>query len=220
MSDARRWRTIMKRLAYLRAEASDFVDTFEESVKEIEEKLGGKKKNETPPPQEGVPNAPESETGTSKELSKTSGMSNKSNQTPPQSKEEDLKEKVESPPPEEIPSDDVEVHYKRLWKAIARVTHPDVVGGDEEMISLYKAASAASEKKARGELLDVASEVGIQLKDPHPKMLEDATSRCSHYEAMIRKIGDSVAWQWKHAPEATRQEIIDLILRSRGKKES
>lgn len=214
MSDARRWRTIMKRLAYLRAEAADFVETFEESVKEIEEKLG--RKRETPPHQENIPAVGE----TSRELSKSSEDVERTDSHSPKSKSETREAEINTPTAEETPTDDVEVHYKRLWKAIAKVTHPDVAGSNEELLTLYKAASVASEKKARGELLDIASEVGIHLKDPHPKMLEDAAVRCRHYEAMIKKISDSIAWQWKHAEEGTKAEIIDLILRTRDKKES
>ena len=39
MNDSKRWRTLMKRLAYLRAEAAESVESFEESVKEIEKNI-------------------------------------------------------------------------------------------------------------------------------------------------------------------------------------
>jgi hypothetical protein len=64
----------------------------------------------------------------------------------------------------------------------------------------------------------VASEVNAQLDNPHPALFNDLSKRCAHYEQMIRKIRDSVAWQWKNAQENTKTEIVDLIKSKREEK--
>jgi hypothetical protein len=207
----------MKRLAYLRSEAADFVDAFEESVKEMEEKLGGKQAPENSSNLDTKNNVvTKSEVSTSRDLLTTNYRAQQShNEKKADVKPESLKNSDEnSVTPAE---NDVEGHYKKLWRTIARLTHPDVVGGDSELIALYKAASAAHEKGSRGELLDIASELSVQINDPHPRMLSDAVARCAHYEGMIKKIGGSIAWQWKNAEESKKSEILDLIKRSRDK---
>lgn len=197
----------MKRLAYLRAEAAESVDSFEESVHEIETRIDGKEKPEESGPSE-INNIPVNETST--HIAKIYGKTDEPRETVESQKVEDKS------PPEE---DEVRSHYKRLWRIVARLTHPDVVGNNEELIDLYKAASAAYEKDRRAELLDVAAEVNAQLESPHPKMFEDIENRCVHYETMIKKIRESVAWQWKNAKEGTKKDIIDLIKSRRSEKE-
>lgn len=222
MNDSKRWRTMMKRLAYLRAEASEAVELFEESVKEIKEKVGEAEETEVEPV-----SPPAASPSTSKEMITMAYVV--IDETHSEWKER--RKKYEPPKPESpkdveeervvaVPEDDeLKPHYKRLWRVVARLTHPDVSGNDPEMTLLYKAAASAHEKDKREELLDVAAEVNAQLESPHEKMLEDIARRCSHYEQMIKKIRDSVAWQWKHAQEGTKKEIVELIKSKREEKD-
>lgn len=205
----------MKRLAYLKSEAADCILTFEESVKEIEDKIGNKKKSPTTQPvvNEEISCSPEK--SESRDVVKT--FPEKSEQPRPgrevKSHENDEEGKRDG-------ESEADVQYRKLWRAIARMTHPDVSGDNDNNVALYKAAAEAHEKKKRGELLDVASEIGIVLPDPHDMLIEDAHKRCEHYENLIIKVRGSVAWQWKNSSESTQKEIIDLILKTRAEKQS
>lgn len=214
MNDAKRWRTLIKRLAYLRAEASEAVESFEESVSEIESRIEEKEKSVVIDPNDIVEGSKIPVNETSKHMTKFTGKSEEKSSGATETKQES---KIETPSMDDS-GDEVKHHYKRLWRVVAKLTHPDAVGNNDELITLYKAAASAYEKDRRDELLDVASEVNAQLEKPHPKMFEDLDKRCNHYEAMLRKIRGSVAWQWKNAQEGTKQEIIDLIKSKREEK--
>ncbi len=214
MNDAKRWRTLIKRLAYLRAEASEAVESFEESVSEIESRIEEKEKSVVVDPNNSVEGSKIPVNETSKHMTKFTGRSDEKSSDTTEAKQES---KIE-PPSMDNSVDEVKNHYKRLWRVVAKLTHPDAIGNNDELITLYKAAASAYEEDRRDELLDVAAEVNAQLEKPHPKMFEDLDKRCSHYEAMIRKVRGSVAWQWKNAQEGTKQEIIDLIKSKREEK--
>jgi hypothetical protein len=224
MSDpSKRWKTMMKRLAYLRAEAADSIESFESSVKEIEDRIktgSGEKKEDS---QESNPPAAAPDGPAAALASKEMTLSGAGADPPPRGRDkgkEGRRSPEEATEEEAAPEgeDELTTQYKKLWRAIARLTHPDVAGEDPDVEALYKAASAAHERGRREELLDVAAEVGVQMRDPHPKMLDDLNRRCVHYEEMIRKVRASIAWQWGGAEESVKAEIVDLVLKSKGKK--
>jgi hypothetical protein len=205
----------MKRLAYLRSEASESVDDFDSAVKDIESQIGKDKgKSPDPPTASGATESRPSHEEPRDIIPSRGG-------DPPKESRDNGRTQGESgsegPEVQDPQGDPVSVQYKKLWRAIARMTHPDVVGDDPEMTALYKAAAAAAERGRREELLDVSSELSIHLADPHPTLLDDVERRCVHYEALIRKVRASVAWQWKHSGEEAKAEIVDLILKSREK---
>jgi hypothetical protein len=203
----------MKRLAYLRAEASEAVDSFEESVNEIETRIDNKENSSVVDTKEGVEGSKIPVNESSVHMTKFTGKKEETSSGAAAHVGGIIEEPAITPA-----DDDLKNHYKRLWRVVAKLTHPDAVGNNDELISLYKAAASAYERDRREELLDVASEVNAQLEKPHPKMFEDLDKRCVHYESMIRKIRGSVAWQWKNAQEGTKQEIIDLIKSKREEK--
>lgn len=215
MKDSKRWRTLIKRLAYLRAEASEAVESFEESISEIETRIEEKDgKSPLQDVKDSVPGDEIPAVNVVSHLIKYSGVSGSqenigSSSTP-------VWEAPEEPHKEA--DDEVKTNYKRLWRIVAKLTHPDAVGNNEELVTLYKAAANAYERDRRDELLDVAAEVNAQLDNPHPTLFDDLSRRCVHYEQMIKKIRDSVAWQWKNAQENTKKEIVDLIKSKREEK--
>jgi len=216
MKDSKRWRTLIKRLAYLRAEASEAVESFEESVSEIESRIEEKDGKTTISEGKDVAKSDDipATNAVSHLIKFTGGRADRedcgSSSVSSKSSPEETRQEEES--------DEVKTNYKRLWRVIAKLTHPDAVGNNEELITLYKAAASAYERDRREELLDVASEVNAQLDNPHPALFDDLSRRCVHYEQMIRKIRDSVAWQWKNAQENTKKEIVDLIKSKREEK--
>jgi len=216
MNDSKRWRTLIKRLAYLRAEAAESVESFEESVKEIEKNIEEKQDLTSIERIEKDDGEIPAVSGTAMIKFFAGKSSGGRGQT------EERKAAVVTEPEAETKedSDDLKSHYKKLWRVIARLTHPDSVGNNEELVALYKAAAVAYEKDRRDELLDVASEINVHLDNPHPGMIADLNRRCLHYEGMIKKIRDSVAWQWKNAQEGAKKEIIDLIKNRRSEKKT
>lgn len=210
----------MKRLAYLRAEAADCVDTFEESVKEIEDRLGSRKKDSSSQASTNEENSTSKKDNKSSTDMVVSTEKKESRQNPVAEDAKRTSEASEGNGGEhqDVGESESDVQYRKLWREIAKITHPDVSGDDEEVTTLYKAAAEAHEKKRRGELLDVAAEVGVILSDPHEILLVDAQKRCVHYENLITKVRDSIAWQWKNSAEATQNQIIELILKSRSEK--
>lgn len=219
MSISKTWRKLMRRLVYLRAEAMDIVEEFEAAVKEIEAQTNvnptsneGVEQNSIEPAVEETTQTSEENLSTSREITKRETREKKS--------VSDAEAPAGAFQEQQIDNDDeVNSHYKRLWKAIAKKTHPDVAGEDEELLTLYKAAAKAWEKKNRGELLDVAAEVAIDIESPHRRLMSDAEGRCLHYEEMIRKVKSSIAWQWRHAEEGKKKAIVDLILKSKSEKQ-
>lgn len=212
----------MRRLVYLRAEAMDAVEEFESAVKEIEVQTSTKETDEKqdvpidPTEKSGEPpgtRLDETPQSNSKELMrrlmKDGERGTHGSRTHDGIKLEDVLADN---------GDEVSSQYKKLWRAIAKKTHPDVAGDDEELTLLYKAAAAAWEKKNRGELLDVAAEVSIDLESPHRRLMSDAEGRCLHYEEMIRKVKSSIAWQWRHAEDDKKKVIVDLIAKSKAEK--
>lgn len=206
----------MKRLAYLRSEAAESVDDFESAVKDIEGQIGKDK-----------PGEPQATVGVD---STSSAASESSLDIVPSKLKDDrtrvkvgvgekLSEEICDSNDQDSLEDPATIQYKKLWRAIARLTHPDVVGDDPEMMILYKAAASAAERRKWEELLDISSELCVPLSDPHPVLLAGADKRCVYYENMIRKVRSSVAWQWKHSGDEAKAEIVDLILRSRDKKD-
>lgn len=215
MNDSKRWRTLIKRLAYLRAEASESAESFEESVNEIETRIKDGKSS----------NSEEKSNEKSDEIPTTNAVSYLVKFSGERSKQENSETSTEAsiPPPKEIcqeeeADNEVKKNYKRLWRIVAKLTHPDTAGNNEELIILYKAAASAYERDNRNELLDVAAEVNAHLENPHPTMFDDLNRRCVHYEQMIKKIRDSIAWQWKNSQENTKKEIVDLIKSKREEK--
>lgn len=203
MSDSKRWCTLMKRLAYLRAEASETLDIFEESISEIEARIKNKENSDVIFPKD----AEDSKIFAVNshqiiKFTKNQESSCNFNESVSNSIQENLKDEA---------LDVDKKNYKRLWRAIAKMSHPDIAGNNKAFVILYKVAADAYEHDKREELLDIASEINVQLDNPPTKMLEDINRRCLYYEQMLKKIKDSITWEWKYSQENRKKEILDLI---------
>lgn len=209
MSDSKRWRTLMKRLAYLRAEASETLDIFEESISEIEARIKNKENSDVIFPKDAEDSMTFAVNSHQmiKFTTKSQESSGNFNESVSNSIQENLKDEA---------LDVDKKNYKRLWRSIAKMTHPDIAGNNKEFVNLYKVAADAYEHDKREELLDIASEINVQLDNPPTKMLEDINRRCLYYEQMLKKIKDSITWEWKYSQEARKKEILDLIKSKRA----
>jgi len=122
---------------------------------------------------------------------------------------------------EDLPTDDVPERpeeFRKMWKAIAAVTHPDRTGDDPEKTELYKRAAAAWSKGDHAELLSVAMDLGISPPEDSELGLRVLEETATDLEKQIAATESSVLWTWAAAPPEKKQQIIDLYLGSRGKK--
>lgn len=104
--------------------------------------------------------------------------------------------------------------FKELYHNIARASHPDVTGNDEQMTKLMKHASQANENHDLIEMLDIHETLGLEdpdLSDDHIKIIED---NIKQKEQQIELFKSQDAWVWYHADPVTRDRIEKLILQS------
>lgn len=125
------------------------------------------------------------------------------------------------PNEEEVPPGDFvdrPEDIKKVWKSIAAITHPDKTGNDPEKTELYKRASEAMNKGSFDEIFRIAVQLGIDLPDMGDNGVEILQSISSDLEKKLKDSETSVLWMWGTTSPEKRQGIIDIYLRSRGKK--
>ena len=119
------------------------------------------------------------------------------------------------------PKDVVTEHpeeWKKLWKQVALLTHPDKTGGDPEKTEMYKRASEAWNRGDYGEVMNIAMDLGISPPDDSEAGIEVLEKSAVELEQKIKDTESSVLWMWANAPPNKKDKIIDLYLASRGKK--
>lgn len=107
---------------------------------------------------------------------------------------------------------------KKLWKTIATLSHPDKTNNDPIKTALYKRAAAAWKSKSYDELYRVAVELGIELPDASEESLEILNGITQDLEKKLNSSATSVLWMWGTTTPEKRHGIIDIYLRSLGKK--
>jgi hypothetical protein len=124
--------------------------------------------------------------------------------------------------PEEIKLPETQIEhpeeFKKMWKQVASLTHPDKTGNDPEKTELYKKAAAAWSKGNYADLISVAMDIGIIPPEDSELGLEVLEKHVEDLEKQIKSTEDSVLWMWASAPANKKDQIIDLFLGSRGKK--
>lgn len=107
---------------------------------------------------------------------------------------------------------------KKLWKTIASVSHPDKTKNDPKKTELYKRAAAAWKSKSYDELYRVAIELGIDPPEASEESIAVLTGISTDLEKKLKDSETSVMWMWGTTSPEKRKGIIDIWLRSRGKK--
>ena len=107
---------------------------------------------------------------------------------------------------------------KKLWKMIAAASHPDKTKNDPKKTELYKRAAEAWKNKSYDELYRVALELGIDPPEASEESIAVLTGISSDLEAKLKESETSVMWMWGTTSPDKKQGIIDIWLRSRGKK--
>ena len=106
--------------------------------------------------------------------------------------------------------------FKTLFRNIAKKTHPDVLGEDEEReekIELFKTAKEAVEKKEYEKLIDCALLLDVEIPDVFsidycmPKILNQ---RVKKIRSEVEQMTKTVAWGWYHLEsKELRDNMID-----------
>ena len=124
--------------------------------------------------------------------------------------------------PEEVrPNETVTEHpeeWKKLWKQVALLTHPDKTGNDPEKTELYKRASEAWNRGDYAEVMNIATDLGISPPEDSEAGIEVLEKSAVDLEQKIKDVETSVLWMWANAPPDRKDKIMDLYLASRGKK--
>jgi hypothetical protein len=107
---------------------------------------------------------------------------------------------------------------KKLWKMIASLAHPDKTKNDPEKTELYKQAAEAWKTQAYDQLYRVALELGIDPPSATEESIAVLTGVSSDLEKKLKDSEENVLWMWGTTNEEKKQGIIDIYLRSRGKR--
>jgi len=107
---------------------------------------------------------------------------------------------------------------KKLWRAIASVSHPDKTENNPHKTELYKRALGAWNSKSYDELYRIALELGIDPPDYSEESLAILQGIAVDLEKQIEGKQNSILWSWGTGPQERRSIIMDIYLKSRGKK--
>lgn len=121
----------------------------------------------------------------------------------------------------EMPSAEIHVgpeEMKKLWKKIVSVSHPDKTKNDPVKTELYKKAANAWKSKSYDNLCKVAIELGIDLPDASSESIEMLSNISLDLEKKLKSFESSILWLWAAAGPEKKLSIIDLYLRSIGKR--
>lgn len=86
---------------------------------------------------------------------------------------------------------------KKVFKEIAKKTHPDIVG--EENSELFKKAQSAVDDGSYSEILDIAKELEIPPPKPTVEDVNILEKEAARVSKQIKKIKETYAWTWYHA---------------------
>jgi hypothetical protein len=107
---------------------------------------------------------------------------------------------------------------KKLWRAVAAAAHPDKTNNDPHKTELYKKAVAAWNQKSYDELYNIAIELNIEPPELTEPSLEILQNMAKELETQIQSKQNSLLWLWGSGPRERKNAIIDVYLKSRGKK--
>lgn len=110
-------------------------------------------------------------------------------------------------------SDNLPDEIKKIWKAIALLTHPDRTKNDPKMTELYLSASKAAEDGSVDEILRIAAELNIEIPEESPVVEARLESLAGELEKKLKNIEESILWQWGNSSAEVRQRIMDAYIK-------
>ena len=130
---------------------------------------------------------------------------------PPEAPTEDFNQE---PTPTQEPKT-LEGKYKKMFREVALLLHPDrLLGKDEKekkkKTELFKSVQSALTQGDYGTLFFAASQLDVIPKDLTNEDLDFLINLTSEEEKKIANIRNSWAWIWLHADSATKKDDIML----------
>ena len=103
--------------------------------------------------------------------------------------------------------------FKNLFRKIVVKCHPDKVKGDTDYVSskreLYESAVKANEDYDWAALIILAGKSEIPLGPEYTEKLEEVQKSAAKLAETINNIKGTIAWQWYHADEDLRPNILE-----------
>lgn len=96
---------------------------------------------------------------------------------------------------------------RKLWKAIAKASHPDRVGSDGDLGKLYRVAAAAWAERDFAGLVGVAVELGLAI-EPDEALGAALRQVVSDHERRLAEIEKMAVWCWIQADDEEREGIV------------
>ena len=118
----------------------------------------------------------------------------------------------------ESESPDRDPLFKKLFRKIVIKCHPDRMNKDlsiqqqAEYIDLYDQANKANDENNMALLITIAIKLELELSEEYMEHIERIEEEASKVEKKITAIQASVAWQWYHAPEDKKDQMIDAYI--------
>ena len=113
---------------------------------------------------------------------------------------------------------DKEKSAKRLFKEVAKASHPDVMNAASEKERekkevLFKKAQEAVSENRYFDLIEVAEKLDIDIPPPSPEGLNLLKESVSKINAQIKSLKSTFAWVWYHSENRKLQVMSDYISR-------
>lgn len=130
---------------------------------------------------------------------------------------EDLAEKSED---EDIDSEssDRDPLFKKLFRKIVVQCHPDRMDPDlsikqqAERLEFYELANKANDEDNMALLITVAIKLEIELSEEYMSHVGKIEEEYKKIEESIKSIQGSVAWQWYHAEEDSKDKMLNQYI--------
>lgn len=107
---------------------------------------------------------------------------------------------------EAVPVEKLSMENKKLFKEIAKKTHPDL-HGDEERNKMFKKAVAAVETGDWYTIYDIASALDVDVPDPSKEHVSWLKQEIKKIESTIANI--KTTFEWKYCEDsANKQQLL------------
>tara|TARA_Y100000310_G_scaffold63424_1_gene58843 strand:- start:15613 stop:16248 length:636 start_codon:yes stop_codon:yes gene_type:complete len=123
--------------------------------------------------------------------------------------------------------DDIEIKSKPAWakklfREVATITHPDKIPESisdklrNKLIETYKHALSSYESGNFSKLIEAADELGIDAEIDDDDIVHFLYQEIDTLECQIVEIRETAIWEWEHADDKRRSEIIEMFAGVRG----
>ena len=101
--------------------------------------------------------------------------------------------------------------FKNLFRKIVGKCHPDRVSGTTEYVSnfreMYEEAIRANEDYDWASLIILAGKLEIELSEDYAEKLDEVEQSAKKLQEEMDRIKGSIAWQWYHTPDESKDQI-------------